>query len=175
MELKIQMNNVPQDNIIIFDIEYDQKVLIQLATLILSKHESNMFQVEKSINVYIDPNQSISSFFMNYTNITNDYLRHNGIDLAGARALALEVVSNVDPENTLLVGHGLDNDLDILCRNGIDWNIFNHRYDTYKNAKQLLCRDSFLTVKDIAANDCFYMFNEHNAYADVWGTLHAFC
>ena len=42
-------------------------------------------------------------------------------------------------------------------------------------AKELLNRNKNLTVKDIAALDGFYIFNEHNAYADVWGTLHAFC
>ena len=112
--MKLNINNVPQDNILIFDIEYDQNVLIQLATLTLCKIESDVFQLTRSTNIYIDPNQSVSSFFMGYTNITNDYLRHNGTDLAGARSLAHEVVFDVGTNNTLLVSHGLDNDLDIL-------------------------------------------------------------
>ena len=68
--MKLNINNVPQDNILIFDIEYDQNVLIQLATLTLRKIESDVFQLTRSTNTYIDPNQSVSSFFMGYTNIT---------------------------------------------------------------------------------------------------------
>lgn len=173
--MKLNINNVPQDNILIFDIEYDQNVLIQLATLTLRKIESDVFQLTRSTNTYIDPNQSVSSFFMGYTNITNDYLRHNGTDLAGVRSLAHEVVFDVGTNNTLLVSHGLDNDLEILYKNGIDWKTLPNKYDTYKKAKELLQRGSLLTLKDIAQNDGFFMFNEHNAYADAWGTLHAFC
>ena len=47
-------------------------------------------------------------------------------------------------------------------------------YDTYKKARKMLKRDKWLTLKDVAAEDGYFMFNEHNAYADVWGLLHAF-
>ena len=57
--MKLNINNVPQDNILIFDIEYDQNVLIQLATLTLRKIESDVFQLIRSTNIYIDPNQSV--------------------------------------------------------------------------------------------------------------------
>ena len=50
-----------------------------------------------------------------------------------------------------------------------------NQFDTYTNAKRILRRKDKLTLKDIAAEGCYYVFNEHNAYADVWGTLYAFC
>lgn len=50
-----------------------------------------------------------------------------------------------------------------------------NRYCTYLNAKKLLGRKDNLTLRNVAAEDCYFMFNEHNAYADAWGTLCAFC
>jgi hypothetical protein len=54
-----------------------------------------------------------------------------------------------------------------MSENGINFNKIKNRYCTYKNAKRLLKRDNCLTLKDVAAEGCYYMFNEHNAYADV--------
>jgi hypothetical protein len=31
-----------------------------------------------------------------------------------------------------------------------------------------------LTLKDIAAEAAYYLYDEHNAYADVWGTVMVF-
>ena len=44
-----------------------------------------------------------------------------------------------------------------------------------KRQKRILHRTNNISLKDIAALDGYYMFDEHNAYADVWGTLHALC
>lgn len=171
----LQLQNINYKNIILFDIEYDKTSLIQVAFIILGAKGSNMFELQESFNVYIKPNHLLSRFFVQYTNITDAYLRDNGVDLTGARALVDRVVFNIEPGNTLLVGHGIDNDMRLLDNCKINLSRFFNRYDTYKKAKQILKRNTNLTLTDLAAEDGYFIFNEHNAYADVWALLHSFC
>ena len=72
------------------------------------------------------------------------------------------------------MGHGIDNDIRLLDNNDFYLSRFSNKYDTYKIAKKILKRKNNLTLADVAAEDGYFMFNEHNAYADVWGLLHAF-
>ena len=171
----IQLNNIKYKNIILFDIEYDQNSLVQVAFLILGAKELNMFEIQKSFNVYIKQNHLLSPFFTQYTNISDAYLRDNGIDLAGARTLVEQVISNIDTDDVLLVGHGIDNDMRLLDDCNFCLSRFSNRYDTYKKAQKILKRTNNLTVTDLAAEDGYFAFNEHNAYADVWSLLHVFC
>lgn len=170
----IQLKNIKQKNIILFDIEYDKTSLVQVAFLILGAKEPNMFEIQKSFNVYIKQSHLLSPFFIQYTGITDAYLRDNGLDLPRARALVEQVIFNIDVNDVLLVGHGIDNDMRLLDENDICLSRFSNRYDTYKKAKKILKRNNFLTLTDIAAEDGYFIFNEHNAYADVWALLHAF-
>lgn len=172
--MKIKIDNVKQDNIVIFDIEYDQNSLVQIAFLILSVVEPNIFEVRKSFNVYVNPNHSLNHFFTQYTNITDAFLRDNGVDLAGAETLVNEVMLDIDVDKTLVVSHGIKSDMSILDQTNFKLKEIKNRYCTYTNAKKILKRKDRLTLKDVAAEGCYYIFNEHNAYADVWGTLYAF-
>lgn len=172
--MKIKINNVKQDNIVIFDIEYDQHSLVQIAFLILSVVEPNIFEIRKSFNVYVNPNHPLNYFFTQYTNITDAFLRDNGLDLAGAETLVNEVMLDVDVDKTLVVSHGIRSDMEILKGTNFKLKNIKNRYDTYTNARKILKRKDHLTLKDVAAEGCYYIFNEHNAYADVWGTLYAF-
>ena len=170
----LQLQNINYNKIIFFDIEYDQNSLVQVAFLILGAKEPNIFELQKSFNVYIKQNHLLTPFFTSYTNITNSYLCNNGIDLPGARLLVNEILSDVDVDNALLVGHGIDNDMRLLSENNFSLSRFSNKYDTYKKAKKILKRNKHLTLADIAIEDGYFMFNQHNAYADVWGLLHAF-
>lgn len=175
--MKIFLPNIKQQNIIIFDIEYDQSALVQLALLHLSlptntqaNQPEGMFELTKSLNLYVKQDHLLSDFFKGYTNITDAFLSDNGIDLTVARTLVHEVV----PENSLIVSHGLKCDLEVLKHNGFDWTGY-PQFCTYETAKKVLNRTSNISLKDVAALDGYFLFDEHNAYADVWGTLHALC
>lgn len=172
--MRLQLKNIKQKNIIIFDIEYDQNSLVQIAFLILGIVEPNIFELQKSINIYVKQNHLLNHFFTKYTNITDDFLCDNGIDLAVARTLVNEIVFSYQLEDTLIISHGIKNDLDLLEKNGIDLKQIPNHYCTYKAAKRLLQRNEQLTLKNVAAEGGYYMFNEHNAYADAWATLYAF-
>jgi DNA polymerase III epsilon subunit-like protein len=173
--MRLQVKKTRPKNIIIFDIEYDQTMLVQLAFLILTKKEPTIFELTKSFNVYVKPNRPLTSFFTRYTNITNDFLCDNGVDLPVAKALVDEVMLNIDLNDSLIVSHGVQNDLELLLVNGIDFKQIREHYCTYNSAKKLLQRNNHLTLQEVAAEGGYYMFDAHNAYADVWGTLYAFC
>jgi DNA polymerase III epsilon subunit-like protein len=174
--MQLYIPNTNYKHFIIFDIEYDETTLVQLAFLILTKTtEPNIYVLSKSVNLYVNPDHTLSNFFTRYTHITNDFLSDNGIDLAGARALVEESLFDVDVNQTLIISHGVKNDLAILDKNNIALAKIPHHYCTYNMAKRCLKRTNKLGLIDIAAEDGYFMFNAHNAYADVWGTLHAFC
>lgn len=118
--MQLYLPNIEQPNIIIFDIEYDQSVLVQLALLKLSLRDNvncpNIFELTQSLNLYVKQGQSLTDFFTSYTNITDAFLCDNGIDLSVARTLVHEVV----PDGSLIVSHGVQCDINTLKRNGID-------------------------------------------------------
>ena len=149
--MKIQLKNIKQNKIIIFDVEYDQNLLVQLATLILSKVEPNIFELQESINIYVKPNRSLNNFFIKYTNITDEFLCDNGVDLTVAKQLVDEVVFNSSLDDMLIVSHGIKSDLQLLQSNGIDLIKIPNQYCTYQASKRLLKRNEHLTLKDVAA------------------------
>ena len=122
--MKLYLPNIKQQNIIIFDIEYDQGALVQLALLhftaipFLGKADQpeGMFELARSLNLYVKQDRLLSDFFKSYTNITDAFLRDNGIDLPVARTLVREVI----PDNSLIVSHGVKCDLEILKQNGFN-------------------------------------------------------
>ena len=174
--MKLYIPNTKEQYIILFDIEYDNSSLVQLAFLILTRTtEPNIYVLSKSVNLYVKQGQSLNTFFTRYTHITNDFLCDNGIDLSVARTFVMDNLLDIDVNNCMVVSHGIKNDLDILFHNGIDFKKIKTHYCTYNMARKLLKRKDKLSLKDVAADGGYYMFNEHNAYADVWGTLYAFC
>lgn len=172
--MKLYIPNLKTKYLLIFDIEYDGSSLVQLAFLILYRLEPDIFVLSQSVNVYIRQSQRLNNFFTKYTNITDDFLREEGLDLPVAKTLVADRLLNIDANNCTVVSHGIKNDLEILIDNGIDF-YCKDQYCTYEAAKKLLNRSSNLTLKEVASEGGYFMFNEHNAYADVWGTLHAFC
>lgn len=171
----LKIPNIKEQNIILIDIEYDQSLLVQMAFLILTKIEPDIFVLSKSLNLYVKSDQTLSSFFTRYTHITNDFLCDNGVDLPVARTEVANILFDINPNTTMIVSHGLKNDLDILSSNGINLKHIKTHFCTYNAAKKHLQRNERLSLKDVAAEGGYYLFNEHNAYADVWGTLYAFC
>lgn len=173
--MQLVIPKVKEKNIVIFDVEYDETVLVQLAFLILTRTEPNIYVLSKSVNLYVNTSHPLNTFFTRYTHITSDFLCDNGVDLTVARTLVQDCLFDIDLNDCLIASHGIKNDLAILYINGINLKTIQTHYCTYNMAKKLLHRDNQLSLKNVAAEGGYYMFNEHNAYADVWGTLHAFC
>ena len=173
--MKLYLPKIIERHIILFDIEYDGPSLVQLAFLILTRTEPNIYVLSKSVNLYVKQGQPLNPFFTRYTHITNEFLCDNGVDLPVARTFVMDSLLDVDVNDCLLVSHGVKNDVDILKRNDFALSKIKNHYCTYNKARKLLKRSSKLGLADVAAEDGYFMFDAHNAYADVWGTLHAFC
>lgn len=173
--MKIVLNNNKYNNILFFDIEYDKLNLVQLALLKLTKTNTNIYEVKKSINLYVNIEDNLSKFFTEYTNIEKSYLESFGIKIEQVRDIINEVLNSIDLENTLIVSHGIKNDLLVLDANNINLKAIPNHYCTYNAAKRLLKRDRNLTLSEVAMEGCYSNIDEHNAYSDVWATLHAFC
>ena len=109
----IKIPNIKEKNIIIFDIEYDHSVLVQLAFLILTNVEPNIFVLHKSFNLYVNSGQTLSNFFTQYTHITPEFLCDNGVDLTVAKTEVMNALLDIDLDDTLIASHGLKNDLDL--------------------------------------------------------------
>ena len=174
--MKLYLPKTKEQHIILFDVEYDGSSLVQLAFLILTRTtEPNIYVLSKSANLYVKQGHLLNTFFTRYTHITDDFLCDNGVDLSVARTFVKDTLLNIDVNDCVVVSHGVKNDLDILLQNGIDLKQIKTHYCTYNMARKLLKRKEHLSLKDVAADGGYYMYNEHNAYSDVIGTLYAFC
>ena len=172
LSLPLQFNI---NTILLFDIEYDMDNLVQFAALILRRQKDTLFQLQQSVNIYIKQPKSLNPFFTKYTNITNEFLTDYGTTMADAQEQIAAILHELDLSRTVIVSHGLKNDLLVLNKNNLPLTECKYHYCTYNNAKRLLKRDHHLTLTDIAAESGYMLFNAHNAYADVWGTLNVFC
>lgn len=173
--MQLYIPNVTEQQLVFFDIEYDQTSLVQLAVLIFDKIDTHIFKLKTSANIYFKQRQPLNPFFVRYTGITDEFLQDFGVDELAAKELQDELLAAITSQPSLLVSHGIKNDLLILDKNGFAWKDAAKHYCTYTSAKRLLHRGSNLTLKDVAQEDGYFIYNEHNAYADVWGLLHAFC
>lgn len=166
--MQLYLPNVPQSHFIIFDVEYDGANLVQLGLLKFGCVEPHIFELRQSLNLYIKQRQPLSIFFQSYTGISDSFVQENGITLKEAAELVKMLIGDSCP---LIISHGVKCDLHILKQNGIDLTSY-PSYCTYEHSKAF---SQQLTLAEVAVMDGFYLFNEHNAYADAWGTLHAFC
>lgn len=174
MQLHLPLN--PQiKNIILFDIEYDMDNLVQIAILTLKRTNYNTFKLNRSINQYVKQPQPLNTFFTRYTGITDQFLNDNGVPLSIVQELIQELLSETGVDDTVVISHGLKNDLLVLNKNQVPLTKCKYHYCTYNKAKSLLHRKDHLTLGEIAAESGYYLFNAHNAYADVWATLNVFC
>ena len=62
MKIEIELQS---KSLILFDIEYDNEKLVQIALLIFKNIRKNIFKLEKSINLYIKQ-PILSKFFVSY-------------------------------------------------------------------------------------------------------------
>ena len=172
MIIKCYNDNHPY--ILFIDLEFfsekDHNHLIQFSGLLFQRIEENIYQLKTSINQYIT--DKVCYPFVEYTSITNNFLKKNGITLNDfTQLLFSDVLGNINDKELLIVSHGLKNDRLVLIENGIDLTTNIDGYCTFTNARRILGRTNHLTLQDIA-NECgYYLHNAHNAYSDAWATV----
>lgn len=171
---------IKHDHVLVFDAEYNEGNLIQFAGILFRKIEKDIFQIERSLTIYVKLEEGeINRFIRDFTGITDAFLNTFGVTLAEAKE-EIEQLINVEADSMLVVSHGIANDRRILFDNGVNLYYDKNEKDiegicTYNAAKRLLKRDKKLTLADVAAESGIYLSNGHNAFEDAWATVSVFC
>ena len=164
-------------NILIFDAEYNEGTLIQFSGLLFKSLDNGLYQISKSLNIYVKlKNGRINNFIRAFTGITDEFLDSNGITIKQAQQQIQELL---DVDDLLVVSHGLYNDRQIMLDNGVDMYLNSNEEEiigicSYKMAKRILDRDKHLTLKDVAMDAGLFLSNDHNAFDDAWATVAVF-
>lgn len=155
--------------IVVFDLEYDKQEIIQLSAIILQKIKKSVYQVNRSINIYIN-HPYLSNFVQDYTNITQSFLDEYGVPLEEAQEQWEEFLEPFNPDDVLMVSHGIYQDALILSDNGFNIDNYEH-WCTYNMAKWTFERADHLTLHDVCEEIGYAMICQHNAYADALATI----
>lgn len=176
----VVFTGIKADRVLIFDAEYNEGSLIQFAGILFKKINTDIFQIEKSLNMYVKlpENERVNRFIRDFTGITDDFLLSCGETIENARKKINELIA-VDGD-LLVVSHGVHNDRQTLLNNEIDFYVDAEGKEiegicTYTAAKRLLKRDKRLGLLDIAADSGICLSNNHNAYDDALATISVFC
>jgi DNA polymerase III epsilon subunit-like protein len=168
-------------NVLVFDAEYNEGDLIQFTGLLFRQIEKDIFQIEKSLNIYVksEIGKSVNPFIEQFTGITNNFLEVYGETLDESIE-AIQSLIDVPAEDLLVVSHGLQNDRQILVGNGVDLYVDKNGNEidslcTYSAAKRLLGRDKKLNLVDVSADAGFFLSGRHNAFEDAWATVSVLC
>ena len=98
----IKAYNENHKYLLFIDLEFSNQELVQFAGLLFNRIEDDTYQLSGSVNVYIS--RKVCYPFMEYTNITNNFLEENGIQSGDAKALIMD-----DPKK---IGESIE------CRDG---------------------------------------------------------
>lgn len=179
----IKCYNEKHPYLLFLDIEFNNRDLVQFAGLLFVLIDTDgTYQLMRSCNQYITT--KVCYPFMDYTNITNDFLTENGITLKDLKLIIFDDFLSDVPLNELeVISHGLKNDRIILQENGINLSTYGIEgdkimpidgYCTFNNSKRILGRDTRLTAMDLAEESGYYLHQAHNAYNDVWAEVSIF-
>lgn len=171
----VLFKNLDTDNVLVFDAEYNEGHLIQFAGIMFRRIETDLFQISKSINMYVKlpAGERINGFISRFTGITDWFLEENGILLSEAQEI-IEQLTDVKGD-LVVVSHGVSNDCDILNDNEIE--LLMHQENkttkicTYKLAKKIFKRERRLKLEDVAQEAGIFLHNSHDAFQDTWATV----
>jgi len=159
-----------ESKIIIIDTEYSEQNIIQFSALLLEKTNFNdeIYQLVSSANVYIKPEKPISYWTTQYTGLTTKFLNENGLSKEEFHDFLRKFLLTVD-NDTVIVAHGVRNDLKVLQNVGID---FQCKVEcTLEMSRKILKREKNLKLVDIAEASGMILNFAHNSYSDALATL----
>lgn len=162
------LEGMEKPHICAFDIEHDQGRLIQFAGIIFQNVGGNLYQISRSLNVYIKQ-PYLSEFISTFSRIDEDFINMYGVELEEAQEQFNSFIDGLD--DILFASHGIFQDSLILKENGIQLGAYDHLC-TYELAKRVLDRKNQLSLNSIA-NECGCMnVGNHNAYGDALTTAY---
>lgn len=164
----IKCYNEDHPYLLFVDIEFNNMDLVQYSGLLFRKIDLETYQLMRSCNIYIT--RQVCYAFADYTSITNNFLKENGVPLESARDLIEnEFLADIDHKDLMIISHGLKNDLIVLQKAGFATDY--DGYCTFTNARRILKRNTELTLADIANEAGYYLHAAHNAFNDAWAEV----
>ena len=128
------MQNMTKPYILVFDIEHESQKIIQISGIIVEHLGNNLYQICRSINIYIKDNIIPSIFVQQYTNITFDFLTQYGVKLEKAQRQWKDFLQPFKKDDLLVVSHGIFQDSIIMRNNGFAIDDY-EQWCTYNMAK----------------------------------------
>lgn len=176
----VLFKGIEYPHVLIFDAEYNEGHLIQFAGVLFRRIEEDVYQIEKSLNIYVKLEEGkVNPFIQDFTGITDSFLFKYGESLEEAQKQIMDLIDFPAGE-ILVVSHGLINDRMTLLNNGIDFyfdkdenEIIGHC--TYNAAKEIFNRDKKLSLQDISLESGIFLGNDHSAFHDAIATISVFC
>lgn len=164
----IKCYNTNKEYLLFLDIEFNNLDLVQYAGLLFHRIDDETYQLMRSCNLYITT--QVCYAFADYTSITNNFLRENGIPLDSAvDIIENDFLEGVQPNQLMLISHGVKNDCIVLERAGL--NIDCDKYCTFTNARRILQRTDQLSLEALATESGYYLHHAHNAFNDAWAEV----
>ena len=164
----IKCYNTDKEYLLFLDIEFNNLTLVQYAGLLFKKIEEETYQLIRSCNLYITT--QVCYAFADYTSITNNFLKENGICLEDAKDIIQnEFLYGVEDDDLMLIGHGVKNDCIVLDHAGLNTNY--EKYCTFTNGRRILKRQDQLSLEALATEAGFYLHHAHNAFNDAWAEV----
>jgi hypothetical protein len=164
----IKCYNTNKEYLLFLDIEFNNLSLVQYAGLLFKRIDDETYQLQRSCNLYITT--QVCYAFADYTSITNNFLRENGIPIESAvDIIENEFLEGVEPKQLMIISHGVKNDCIVLERAGL--NIDCDKYCTFTNARRILKRTDQLSLEALATESGYYLHHAHNAFNDAWAEV----
>ena len=165
--MAIYLPNIKKDKIVFLDTEFmEGRELVQAAFIIYERvDDKDHFLLTASLNIYV--NTRVSPAFETYTGIKSGFLGNVGIDKYQSRKVINDFLTenHVSSCSTLVVGHGINQDLIVLNEFGCE--VESETYDTLENAKEILERNKDLKLSDLLLDAGLVQGVAHDAYQDA--------
>lgn len=165
------------DSLLFVDTEFSgpERELIQAALIHFQRlnKEEPLYYFSSSLNIYKDTKVTVG--FENYTNIKQGFLGNYGLKSEDFAARLKQFVSEnkLNSCNTLLIGHGLPQDHELLLKEGCNLMLVD-TYDTFQEAKRILEIKTGLSLESLAATSGYFTSMQHDAYQDAYALVPIF-
>lgn len=172
----IKCYNESHNYLLFMDIEFSNRDLIQFCGLLFKWIDDETYQLMRSCNQYVCT--QVCYPFMEYTNITSNFLSENGVPLSDVvNFIKNDFLKDIPLNELEIISHGLKNDRLVLQENGLNLSTNDKTgqpidgYCTFTNGRRILGRATHLTLSDIAEEAGYYIHNAHNAFNDTWAEV----
>lgn len=169
--MKIIFEQEEHDTLFFIDAEYEFERVIQFSGIIFTKIKTGVYDLMGSFNLYINDNGGLSNFTQAFTGISPNFIASYGIPYPDLNHFWRDLISNY--RDILIVAHNMKGDCNVLFKNGVNLDKFDH-YDTYNMAKKYWPNEISFKVFDLAAAQGYFSYSPHDSFSDAWGLVPIF-